>query len=105
MKSFLIAIVFLVIGGVVGGFVALSVGTGIGAGAGIATGLAAGACSALESAKDQGLVTDEQFDDVLRGAVAKISGSVELPPHAELAGTAAECEKVMADLQKAAAGQ
>ena len=42
---------------------------------------------------------------LLIGAVAKIAGSVELPPEAELAGTAAECEKVMADLQKAAAGQ
>ena len=38
-------------------------------------------------------------------AVAKIAGSVALPPEAELAGTAAECENVMADLQKAAAGQ
>jgi hypothetical protein len=104
MKSFLIAVVFLIIGGVIGGFVALSVGTGIGAGAGIATGLAAGACSALESAKDQGLVTEEQFDEVLRGAVAKITGSVELPPEAELADTAAKCEKVVANLKKAAAG-
>ena len=103
MKTFLIAIVFLIIGGVAGGFGALSVDTGIGAGVGVATGLAAGACSALESAKDQGLVTDEQFDQVLRGAVAKIAGSVELAPDAEIAGTAAECEKLMADLQKAAA--
>ena len=93
----------MIIGGVVGGFGASSVGTGIGAGAGVATGLAAGACSALELAKDQGLVTDEQFDRVLRGAVAKISGSVEQPPDVEIAGTAAECEKVMADLQKVAA--
>jgi hypothetical protein len=38
----------------------LSVGTGIG----VATGVAAGACSALEAAKDQGLVTDEQFEQV-----------------------------------------
>jgi hypothetical protein len=105
MKTFIIAVVFLVIGAVVGGFVALSVGTGIGAGAGIATGLAAGACSALDSAKDQGLVTDAQFDEVLRGAVAKIAGNVELPPEAELADTAAECEKVMATLKKAAAGE
>ena len=88
----------------VGGFVALSVGTGIGAGVGIATGVAAGTCSALESAKDQGLVTEEQFEQVLRGVVSKISGSVELPPEAEFADTAAECEKVLADLQKAAAG-
>ncbi len=105
MKSFLIAIVFLIIGGVVGGVAALSVGTGIGAGVGIATGYAAGACSALEVAKDQGLVTDAQFDQILRGAAEKIAGQVELPPDAELADTAAECAKVMADLQKAAANQ
>ena len=104
MKSFLIAIVLLIIGGVGGGFVALSVGTSIGGGAGIATGLAAGACSALESAKDQGLVTDARFDEVLRAAVAKISGRVDLPPEVELADTAAKCEKFIADLQKAAAG-
>jgi hypothetical protein len=34
------------------------VGTGVGAG----TGIAAGACSAQQSEKDQGLVTDAQFD-------------------------------------------
>jgi hypothetical protein len=58
-KSFLIAIVFFVIGG---SFVALSVSSGIGAGAGTATDLAAAACCALESANDHGLVTDAQFD-------------------------------------------
>ena len=75
--------------------------TGIGAGAGVATGLAAGACSALESAKDQGLVTDARFDEVLRRAVAKIAGNVQLPQEAELTDTA-ECEQVMAELQQAA---
>lgn len=105
MKSFLIAIVFLIIGGVVGGVVALSVGTGIGAGAGVATGMAAGACSALEAAKDQGLVSDAQFDKLLSAAAAKISGQVELPPGDKLAGTAAECAKVMASLKKAAESQ
>jgi hypothetical protein len=81
------------------------VGTGIGAGAGIAIGHAAGACSALESAKDQGLVTDAQFGEVLRGAVAKNSGRVDLPPEIEIADTVAECAGVMATLKKAAAGK
>lgn len=76
-------------------------GTGVDAGAGVATGLAAGACSALESAKDQGLVTDARFDEVLRRAVAKIAGNVQLPQEAELTDTA-ECEQVMAELQQAA---
>jgi hypothetical protein len=37
-----------------------------------------------------------------RGTVAPIAGSVDLPPDAELAGTAAECAEVMANLEKAA---
>jgi hypothetical protein len=49
-------------------------------------------------------VADEEFEQVLRGAVAKITGSVELPPDAALADAAAECEKVLADVPKAAAG-
>jgi hypothetical protein len=63
--------------------------------------VAAGACSALEAAKDEGLVTDEEFDKVLNAAAAKITGHVELPPDAKLAGKAANCKKVMAGLQKA----
>ncbi|MEA3277215.1 MAG: hypothetical protein U9Q81_18395 [Pseudomonadota bacterium] len=105
MKSFIIAIVFLVIGGVVGGFVALSVGTGLGAGVGVATGLQAGACSTLEAAKARGLVTDEQFDEVLGAAMAQIADLGELPPDAALAGTAAECAKVIAGLQQAGESQ
>jgi hypothetical protein len=42
---------------------------------------------------------------VLRGAVAKIAGNIELSPEAELADTAAECEKVMDSLKKAATGE
>ena len=101
MKSFIRAIVFLIIGGVVGGLVALSIGTGVG----VATGLAAGACSALEAAKEEGLVANEQFDQLLSGAAAKISGRVNLPPETKLASTAAECEKVLADLHKAGKSQ
>jgi hypothetical protein len=105
VKSFLIAIVFLIIGGVAGGFVGLSADTGFGAGARMATGLDAGACSALESTKEQALVTDAQFDEALRGAVAKIAGNVELPPEGGLADMAAKCEDVVAKLQQAAAGE
>lgn len=97
MKSFLIALVFLVIGGVVGGIAALGIGTG----AGVATGLAAGACSTLEAAKDQGLVTEAQFDQVLKAAVAKVAGKVELPADAEHVDTAAGCAKMMAKLSEA----
>lgn len=104
MKSFVIAFVFLVIGGLVGGFIALAVGTGIGAGVGAATGFSAGACSAMQAAKDQGLLTDAQFEQVLTAA-AKIAGRVELPLETKLASTAEECKKVIADLQQAGSSQ
>lgn len=70
MKTFLIALVFLIIGGSVAAFVALGVGTGMG----VATGLAAGACATLQAARDQGLVSDAQADQVLSVAVATIRG-------------------------------
>jgi hypothetical protein len=42
MKGFLIAVIFLIIGGAAGGFLAMGVGTGFGAAAGIAVGSQAG---------------------------------------------------------------
>jgi hypothetical protein len=62
----------LLIGGAVGGFLALGFGAGLGAGAGIVVGSQAGACLALESAKDQDLLSAEQIDQVLAGAIGKI---------------------------------
>jgi hypothetical protein len=103
VKTFLIALVFLIIGGIVGGFLALAVGAGLGAGAGIVTGFEAGACSTLMAAKDQGLITEEQFGQVLGDAARKIADRGELPPETDLADTAADCEQVMAKLQEAAA--
>ncbi len=105
MKSFIIAIVFLLIGAALGGVVALSIGTGMGAGAGIVVGSQAGACLAVEAAKDRGLLTAEQIDEVLNGAVAKIAGGVKLPPEAKLVGSEADCAKMIADLQQAAQSQ
>jgi hypothetical protein len=101
MKTFLIALVFLIIGGSVAAFVALGVGTGMG----VATGLAAGACATLQAAREQGLVSDTQADQVLSAAVATITGGVALPPEAKLAATAADCERVLADLKEARAGR
>jgi hypothetical protein len=103
MKTALIAIVFLLIGGAVGGFLALGFGAGLGAGAGIVVGSQAGACLAVESAKDQGLLSAEQIDQVLAGAIGKIKGKAELPPDAEpqWVGTAADCAAMIAELATA----
>ena len=107
MKTALIAIVFLLIGGAVGGFLALGFGAGMGAGAGIVVGSQAGACLAVESAKDQGLLSAEQIDQVLAGAIGKIKSKSELPPDAEpqWVGTAADCAAMIAELATAQSQQ
>ena len=107
MKTALIAIVFLLIGGAVGGFLALGFGAGMGAGAGIVVGSQAGACLAVESAKDQGLLSAEQIDQVLAGAIGKIKSKSALPADAEpqWVGTAADCAAMIAELATAQSQQ
>lgn len=100
MRGFLFAVLFLVIGAIVGGLLALSIGAGIGAGAGIVTGLKAGACGVVVAAKNQGLMTSEQVDDILKKASFTIAGNTALPPEAKLAGGEAECEKFIAELRE-----
>jgi len=107
MKTAIIAIVFLLIGGAVGGYLALGYGAGMGAGAGIVVGSQAGACLALESAKDQGLLSAEQIDQVLAGAIGKIKGKAQLPQDAkrQWVGTEADCAAMIAELETAAQSQ
>jgi hypothetical protein len=105
MKTTIIAIVFLLIGAAVGGYLALGVGAGMGAGAGIVVGSQAGACLAVEAAKDLGLLTAEQVNEVLNGAVAKIADGAKFPPEAKLIGGEADCAKVVADLKNGVQSQ
>jgi hypothetical protein len=107
MKTAIIAIVFLLIGGAVGGYLALGYGAGMGAGAGIVVGSQAGACLAMESAKDQGLLSAEQIDQALAGAIGKIKGKAQLQPDTEFewVGTAADCAAMIAKLETAAESQ
>ena len=104
MKTAIIAIVFLLIGGAVGGYMALGYGAGMGAGAGIVVGSQAGACLAMESAKDQGLLSAEQIDQALAGAIGKIKGKAQVPPDAEFewVGSEADCAAMIAELATAA---
>jgi len=104
MKTAIIAIVFLLIGGAIGGYMALGYGAGMGAGAGIVVGSQAGACLAMESAKDQGLLSAEQIDQALAGAIGKIKGKAQVPPDAEFewVGSEADCAAMIAELATAA---
>jgi len=78
MKSFLLVLLGIVIGGVAGFFGGGAVGLGAGAGVGIATGLQAGACLTLEAAREQGLVTEDQEAGIL-SAAAQAFASDDLP--------------------------
>jgi hypothetical protein len=94
MKAFLIFV-----GGVIAGiaiFLVIGTGflTGIGAGVGIATGLKAGACVTVEAAKEQGLISAEQVDQVLNAAIAKIAGGAG-DADTRLVGSDAECQKIV----------
>lgn len=97
MKSILLLLLGIVIGGVITFFVA----TGVGAGVGIVTGLKAGACLTVEAAKEKGLITAEQVDEVLNAAIQQIAAD-KLAEEATLKGSDAECTKVVEQLKQAA---
>lgn len=103
MKSFLLVLLGLVIGAIAGVFILSPFILGIGTGVGVATGLKAGACLTVEAAKESGLITAEQVDEVLNAAIQTIA-SAEIEGAAALSNGDAECARVVEEL-KAAASQ
>lgn len=101
MKTAIIVLVSLIIGGLVGGFLAVGVGAGLGAGAGIVVGSQAGACLAVETAKDQGMLSAGQADQVIAGTVQKLRGKAgDVQGSPDWIGSEADCAKIIADLEK-----
>lgn len=98
MKSILL----LIVGILVGGAISFAVFTGVGAGVGIITGLKAGACLTVEAAKNQGLITAEQVDEVLNTAARQIA-TEQLADEPLLEGGDAECAQVVEELRQAVA--
>jgi hypothetical protein len=101
MKTFLVFILGAIVGGIACIVLASGLFTGIGAGFGIATGLQAGACLTAEAAREQGLITTEQVDEVLVAA-GKLITSEEYAGTATASGSDLDCEKVVAQLKEAA---
>ncbi len=94
----------LVIGLLVGGIGGGMLGVGSGAGIGIATGLSAGVCGIANAAQQEGLLTEEEVDQVFNRAVSNLK---ELTPDAEdsgetIVGAASECGDVLQKLRDAA---
>jgi hypothetical protein len=101
MKAFLVFVAGVAVG-IAGSFLFAPALMGAGAGAGIATGLKAGACLTVEAAKERGVMTPQQINEVLATAgklIASSSGSADGPA---LSGGEAECAQVVAELRKAA---
>lgn len=101
MKTFLLLIVGVVVGGALSLVFSAALFTGVGAAAGIATGLKAGACLTVEAAKDQGFITAEQVDDVLNAAVIQFKNVTDLEGVEQISGGDAECAKMVDELKRA----
>ena len=105
MGKGLLATLTFVIGLLVGGIGGGMLGIGSGAGIGIATGLSAGVCGIAKAAQQEGLLTQEQVDQVFNRAVSNLR---DLTPDAEdsgeaIVGAASECDAVLQKLREAAA--
>lgn len=87
----------LVIGAILGGTMIAGTATGIGA----ATGMSAGICSTVIAATEEGLLTEEEVEQVLTRAAADLGGTVE---EGQLVGSVAQCEEVMQGLATAQDG-
>jgi len=94
MKGFLLFLAGAIVGLVIFAVVGTGVLTGLGAGVGIVTGLKAGACVTVEAAKEQGLISAEQVDQVLNAAIAKVAGEAG-NTDGELVVSDAECQRVV----------
>lgn len=103
MGKVLIAVIFLVIG-VIAGVMGSSLMVGTAAGVGIATGFTAGACGVVRAARDEGLLSEEQVDQVFNRGIANLRELVPDTAEAEpVAGSAAECDAALARLREAIA--
>lgn len=98
MGKAVFSIIGLVLGVVLGGFGALTLGGGAMMGMGVATGLSAGICSTVQAAQEEGIMTAEQVDQVLKRAAADLGSSTEVPADEQLVDSAAQCEAVLAKL-------
>jgi hypothetical protein len=72
MKSVIIGLVCLIVGGVLGGFAALGFGVGAGAASGLLMGSQVGVCLAVEAAKQQGRLSTHGANRVVAETVAQI---------------------------------
>jgi hypothetical protein len=98
MKGFIIAVIFLLIGGAVAGFLALGVGTATG----IAVGSQVGVCMAMETAKNDGMLTAEQVDKVIADTISTIRDkpSADVATEIEWISSEKDCADMIAKMEE-----
>lgn len=67
-------------------------------GIGVATGMSAGICSTVKAAQDEGIMSTEQVDVVLRRAASNMGS--QLSESDPIVGSAQQCDEVMAKLKQ-----
>jgi len=101
MGKFTVGVVALIAGILVGAVGGGMLFAGVGAGIGVATGLSAGICATIQAAQEEGLIDEQQVDQVLSRAAQDLTGKTDLPEGEKVIGGAAECEAVLARLEEA----
>jgi hypothetical protein len=99
MGKTLFGLLGLVVGFIGGAVIGRSLLGGAATGVGVATGLSAGICSTVTAAMEEGLLTEEQVQQILARAAADLGGTVEA---GDLVAATADCERVMQELTAAA---
>jgi len=96
MKTFFTMLIPFVVGGVIGGFLALVFGA---VGGGVA-GLVAGSCVTVETAKEEGILSVAQADQLVQDTVAKINAKAGRMGKKGFEWGQADCARLVADLDK-----
>lgn len=104
MKTVVLAIIFLLIGGLIGGYLGVGFGTGMGAGGGVAVGSQAGACLAMQTARDRGILSSAQVDAVIKDTVGKIKSRTPLAsdPNLNWVNSESDCARMIAEMDNSA---
>ncbi len=107
MKTFIIVLISLLVGGAVGGFLALGFGSGMGTATGLIYGSQMGICVAAETARAQGLANDPvALDQLIAAAVERIRAKTPSKPDQgaiDWVADSAACQSLVAKLDQAPA--
>ncbi|AHM02888.1 hypothetical protein roselon_00443 [Roseibacterium elongatum DSM 19469] len=95
MGRILFGIIGLILGLIGGALFGGAILGGSAAGIGIATGMTTGVCATVIAASEEGLLTDEQVEQVMARAATDLGGTMDATPEAT---TVAQCEAFMQEL-------